>query len=1037
MKCRKFLKSHVSTLALFTIVGLLEAAVQANAAPVNACTQDASGNLTCSGAIVDNGAGSATSLPITLYDVAAKYQPSAGGNAYTPSTYSSAPAPLMVTIQAGALLTAAITTANAGTYLADNGLISANYSNTENPAVNNVQINNSGAVNLSNSQYNSRAAVFNADSQVNNFVVNNNGGGSVSVIQTGFTGFSTSNLSNVLSVSKKTAPVSVETANYSGAALAITTDFYSDDNTNEFTVNNSANSSVLATGNYASAYYGRADTTITNNGTISNTTWSANDTIAAGHWAIVAFAGTDYATAPNTNPDNNIVLPNSSGLVTILDTSALNLTNNNTIKGDIVALDITPLVYAAAVGNSTNPFPNPTQSILNLPVASSSAGPRDSNIQNNGSILGNLYLGSGTHVVDNAAGASWQGNVDVDQRPFQGVFLEPTPSTTIAGDYVSAGGADFNGTACSPKNSNTSDAGCATTSGHLLTVVGGQSLTLTNEGTFTGNIEILDQATSVNAVTLTGTGFTGSVIALNGTGSNSLVLDGVTNLTSVQNFSSLDLMQSNVTVAQGVSLVDGSTLATTVFGKGGTMTAPSMNAGSIVGTLTSAGTTTVTPTYDVVVRNGDSYLLATQATGTYVASPGTALVSSSVSNASGALILTANVRNASTVPGISGPGAQTINGLINANSSNPNVQALGIAVEGLGSNAAVVAAGHALSPIVDGAAVQTPINSAMLFQQQIDSRLDQFAFSQLPASGRSADLGVARPVPVYGALPVGSAWIEGIGGGITQSAVNGTNGYSATLVGFVGGYDRVLVPNVKVGGAFGYIDAQVGNNANVATHQRIDTYQGLGYAEYAPGPFYARGSIGYGTVDYASTRVISFPGFNDTATGRHNGNVLTARGEGGVPYAVYGSLVVPYAAFTYTHLSQSGYTEASGAGAGLTYQGVSNDSDRSEIGGKVIVPLFGAPVFSYLFPTGESFIGIEARAAYVHEFGNVGQTVVGAFTGGTFFAVTGPVPNRDMVDFGIGVKMASGPVQLDLSYNGVARSTYYEQVGLLRGRYVF
>ena len=224
-----------------------------------------------------------------------------------------------------------------------------------------------------------------------------------------------------------------------------------------------------------------------------------------------------------------------------------------------------------------------------MPIAASNAGPRDSNIENFGAITGNLYLGSGTHVIDNAAGATLQGSVYVDQRPFQVVFSVPTAGSD-PGTYLSAGGTDFNGDSCPTAGSNTSNAGCATTHKQLATVVGGQSLTLTNEGTLTGDIRIFDQPTSVNAITLTGAGFTGNIVAINGTGSNSLVLDGVTNLASVNNFSSIDLTTSRVTVAAnaatttpGVTLVPNATLATTLYGTGGTAAAPSTKLGSING----------------------------------------------------------------------------------------------------------------------------------------------------------------------------------------------------------------------------------------------------------------------------------------------------------------------------------------------------------------------------------------------------------------------------------------------------------------------
>jgi uncharacterized protein with beta-barrel porin domain len=1034
------LKNHVSILALYVVAGSGVASVPAFAA----CTADASHAVTCTGI---------NTAPFTIYDQAAAFQPTAGSNTYVPANpsfpaasnpdnpgYNPNPATAFLTIASGATFTSpTITAANRTTALADGGLIVANYSNTENPAVNNVTVTNAGTVTLTNGQFTNRASAIVADSQVNTFTVNNSG--VVTAAQTGLGAtFNSANLFNTASAATTTAPP-VYTARYLSptAAFAITSALYSDDNTNEFVLNNTG--VVTATGHFAAAYYGRADTTINNSGVLGNTDYATGDKIYAGHWAIATFAGADFATVAGSNPDTPLydvenIAVNAQGYrqgtLAVTDTSATTLTNNagGTIAGDILVLDTSPLITAAAAAKNQ---------ALPLATTGANSGPRDSNIQNNGTIDGNFYLGSGTHVIDNAAGATITGAINVDQRASVGSFATGVVGT-VAGTYLSAGPGTTSSTggACPTAGTNTTDPYCARTSNVLASFVGGQSLTLTNEGTLGGDITIIDQATSSNVISLTGTGFAGNVVAVNGTGSNSLVLDGVTNLTSVQNFSSLDLMQSQVTVANGVSLVDGSTLKTTIFGPGGTAAAPSSSTiGSITGTLTSAGTTTIVPTLAAPVLNGVTYQIASAATGTFVTTGGTALVSTTASDANGPLTLTTSVRDAFTVPGITRPGAQTIDGLTGYTGTNAQVQALDLIVESLGSDAAVAQAGRALSPIVNGADVQTPINSTMLFHQQIDSRLDQYVYGQIPVAGRSAALGVPRPVEIYGGIPRDGSWIEGIGGGVHQGTLAGVGGYTAQLVGAIGGYDRLVTPTLKLGVALGYIDATVNENSVAANHERIQTYQGLVYAEFAPGAYYLRASAGYGGVDYDSERQISFAGFSDIANATHDGNILTVRGEGGVPYVYANSLIVPYAAFTYFHLTQDAYTEQSGAGAGLGYGAATNDSERGEVGGKIIVPLTGTPVFSFLFPAASSLIALEARAAYVREFGTVGQVVTAAFGGGTFFTVAGPVPNRDMIDFGVGVKMASGPVQIDLSYNGLERSTYLEQVGLLRARYVF
>jgi len=579
------------------------------------------------------------------------------------------------------------------------------------------------------------------------------------------------------------------------------------------------------------------------------------------------------------------------------------------------------------------------------------------------------------------------------------------------------------------------------TPGNVYLGSGTQSLTLTNEGVFNGDIVINDQATSVNAITLTGTGFSGDVVAKNGLGSNTLTLLGVTNLASVQNFSALNLNTSNVTVANGVSLVKGSSLTTTVFGPGGTLAAPSTNLGAIQGTLTLAGATTVTPTFTTIVHNGDTFQLAAAVNGAGAASAtttptGSALVSTSVSSATGALLLTTAVANPRAIPGLSPAGGATLAGLLSYGGANAKLQTLGVAVEAIPTTAGVAAAGESLRPEVNGAAIQVPVAIAALFQTQVDTRLDSLLYAQLPSVGRSADLGVTRP-PVTAPLEANAVWASAIEGNIAQGTLGGVAGYTASLSGVVGGYDRLIAPGARIGGAFGYVETHAHDNTVSTDTMGLETYQGLVYAALEQPNFYARGSLAYGGLTYNTTRTIAFPGFADTALGRHGGDLFSGRVEGGVPLELGGSIVVPYGSFTYAKVSQNAYTETSANGAGLAYQAARNESDRLAIGGKGLIPIGVLPGLKTL-GDGASAIAIELRAAYAHEFGDVAQTVTAGFVGsGTSFVAAGPNPSRDMVDFGGGLNLATPHVLFSLTYNAVARATYREQVGLFKARYLF
>jgi len=814
---------------------------------------------------------------------------------------------------------------------------------------------------------------------------------------------------------------------------------YSDDNTNEFVINNAAAGKLLATGNYATVYYGRADTTITNAGTIANTSWTPSNTIGTGHWAIATWAGTDYVTAPNTNPDSNVILLNSDGSVTIQNTSATTITNNKggIIKGDILALDITPTVYAAGLASGAA-FP--------LSVSGGNAGPRDTNIQNFGEIDGNFYLGSGTHVIDNAQGALINGNFNVDQRASQASFATPNAGTA-PGTYLSQGGTDFNGNSCPAAGQNTTDAGCAGTHNVLATFAGGQSFTLTNEGTLNGDIIINDQSTSVNSITLTGTGFSGNIIAQNGSGSNSLVLSGVSNLASVNNFSFLDLTTSQVTVTPntttvtpGVSLADGASLGTTIFGAGGTHASPSNNLGSLTfiggganNTLSLQGATTIIPTFAGIARNGDVYQIASAVTGDtadITVQNSSALVTLTADTSSGALQLDAAVRNPAAIPGISRAGGATLNNLLSYTGSNTSLQALGGAVESLTSLNYVRNAAEHLRPDVSGGTIQVPIDIADTFQSQIGSRLDALFFGALTIQqGRSADYIPPRPRSIV--EPYDGVWVNAIGADTNQQTVNAISGYKADTGGFIAGYDRLFQNSFRLGGAFGYATSNIDNTLLLGNHESLQTYQGQIYGQLVLPRGYLNGSFGIGNLSYDTKRLINFPGFTDTATASYGGMIYSGRLDGGYPVETSFGIFVPVASITYVRVDQDAYTELSNAGAGLSIGRQTTNSIRSGVGLKTIFPFYVTAAIA---------ASLETHAIYQHEFGDTAQTISASFAGGNgSFIATGPTQAREMADAGaaLRVSLPRAGQSLALSYNAIVRDRYVEQVGMVRARIDF
>ncbi|GLH80533.1 hypothetical protein SSBR45G_54420 [Bradyrhizobium sp. SSBR45G] len=986
-------------------------------------------SVTCSGTIT---------TAITAYDAAAATAtPSNGGNSYTPANpafpstgYNPNPPTATITLDSTAVRNL---TTNTQTGLADRGMIAANFSNDEDPAVNNVTINNAGWLSLTTSQLSAgRLHVIVADSQVNKFTVNNTG--TLAVTQNFFGTFDPAKLS--------VSSGATASGRYNGTNLAIISALYSDDNTNSFVVNNRAGGTISATGNYAAAYYGRADTTIANSGTIANTSWTSASRFYDGHWAIAAFAGAEFDTIPGSNPDTPLYKFDSSGNVTVTETKALTLTNNTSgvIKGDILALDTNPLTTAAGLAAGST-FP--------LTGSGSNSGPRDSVISNAGLIQGNIYLGSGEHDVSNSGTIA--GSISVDQSASRGSFAKATPGT-IAGTYSSSGtGTDANGNACPTAGANTADPLCAASTNQAAIFFGARSFNLVNTGRLGGDIVINDQDGATNTILLKGTGFSGNVVAQNGLGANSLTLDGVASLASVVNFGTLDLMKSQVSVgAGGVQLVDGAVLRTTIFGAGGSAAAPSANIGNIMGTVTFAGAGTIAPTLQGIVRNGDVYRVATSVSATQLDVDFTsALVGFTADTATGSLLLNASVRSPATIAGISPSTLAALNGLFGYTGGNMQVQALGGAVQSLGTDREVRNAGDQLRPLMNGAQVQVPLSTAALFQDQIDNRLTTAAGPSANARVASAFAAETDPLAsmlmAYGATkarpalkapaiapePERTVWGSLIGTNASQRDVAGVAGYSGNTGGLVAGIDQRIDGAFRVGAAFGYATSSIDDRTAAGDAVGMQHYQGTVYGAYVQPSWYVNGSAGVALVDYTTTRRINFAGFTDTASGSHKGWLTLLRGEFGMPVKVDQAVLTPFAGVTYGRLDQQAYTEASAAGAALTVARQTTNSVRSNLGFRSTLPLLVTSTYGF---------GLETLAAWRHEFGNTAQNVTAAFAGGgATFVAAGPSPERNLAELGAALKLvAFGERQsISLGYNAVVGSKYLEQSAVLKVRAEF
>jgi outer membrane autotransporter protein len=1051
-------QNATTTLAALTILGgsLVGWSIRGQAA--GSCVTDANGNVTCGGGTI--------STPLTIYDAAAGYQPVNGSNSYTPTTYSTSPPTVTVTINPDAIY--GITT-NLTSALADRGVIVANYSNAEDPAVNNVTVNVNGLVSITTAQIStSRMHAIVSDSQVNNFTVNVGNTGLVAATQNFFANsFSAGNLGVTYSTSAGTY-----SASYGGKALNVVTALYTDDNTNEFALIN--NGQVTASGNYTAAYFGRAETTITNNGAIVQNSWNPGDAISAGHWAIANYAGATFATVANSNPDTPLyavadITTNGSGQaqgnLAVVATSMATITNNAgaLIQGDILLVDSSPQVIAAGLASGNTAA---------LPISGTNAGPLDSTVSNAGTINGNIYLGSGNHQLSNTG--TINGSISVNQTASEGVFATGVAGT-VAGTYQSAGPGttDSTGNACPAAGSNSSDPYCAKTTNVLASYYGARSFSLYDAGPITGNITINDVASSNNTITLDSGSAVAGTISANGLGANALILQGSGTLGNVVGFSTLTMTGANWLLPAGTSqqFLAGSDLQAGQVTLNGVLTSDVMvengaalaGTGQVVGTLTNAGTLapgnatglgTLTVNGAYVEQNGatlrisltpagqsglllvngpatlaSTLLLASAGAGTYL--PNTRYtVLTATGGVSGAFSgASASFLPALLAPTVSSDGTHeylTLRQLSFATGASPgNPTAVGLALDRAFANNPTVlvaldnqsATGLATALMhLSGegyAGLQlAQLQGAQAFGDQIIGQDGDLAATEAPPG---AQAGAARVMvaaidpdaPVLASTPRSWAlWAAGYGQLGQTDATAASSDVRTRVAGFVVGADRALQPGLRVGVAVGYgsSDVHVGNG----DHGNSNAVHVAAYGFYHAGRAYLDGAIGGGYAGGNLTRDPSASGIAGAASGNTGAGLFLSSIEAGLRLQPEpGLFVTPFAGLKVAYSSAEALSET-GAGPFPIHAGASSASSvRSVLGGRVQQTL----------PVGATKLTVDLKLGWAHEFADTTVSTTNDFLAapGAGFTVSTPALSRERMVAGAGFSM---PVAKNLSFFG-------------------
>ncbi len=802
---------------------------------------------------------------------------------------------------------------------------------------------------------------------------------------------------------------------------------------------------IKATGAYSAGIFTRSNSfELVNNGTITGQeTVGTNGTAAA----IVTWDGRLLKHIPDPEVAN-CVSPNvCTGREAGFGKSFIE--NNGNINGNVIITGLNGLQVMGRIGAGADPISlnGANGAVPNTNVAGGIVDRRDSEIENNGTILGNIYYGNGAHTLINTETGTIKGDIVVDMRRVTNYLdannygdtaarqINGNPySVYVAGRSAAFGeaeGDDDDDDAGGAPEVYTSDPGLtyaqalANAVAKLVEENPDRHFTFENAGVYEGNLSVLTVNHLYTNATLLATAVPTVTITPQ-------TVDLKPHITGSGIGSSKDAASDQSGYINGrLAIGDGAMAGWNVTGLAPDGSSSTISADGAGGSTK----TTVTPIIDHVVHSGEWFLVAKELYGSKL--PGvegnTVLVSWEIDkNSSNALVVGSTVADASIVDGLSKPGVATINALMSTDGSDPDLNSLAVAVQNITEEDDVRTAGEQLKPETNFATQQAAITLNQTLGQHIDTRLASVgatgssgSFAQPSGLGMTqkdpnrSNLGGATPTIDQGPSGGSALWGRAFGASLDQQERESVDGYNARLYGILAGYDNWAAPGVRVGVAVGYANTTIdGDGFTKQNSTEIDSYLAELYGTYKGAGWYATGRTGYTWHDYDTRRVLTVP-VADVAKGGHDGNQYNAAIELGAPMRVGGgSMLTPVASLTYSHLEQDGYTETSGAGMALAVGSQSNDSLVSGLGVKALMPIAHDTV-------------LEARALWLHEFSDTAQVVTASFAaGGGGFTAAGPGVGRNSAALGLGLLATIGEEStFQLNYDANVREDFVAHIG--------
>ncbi|WP_374539631.1 autotransporter outer membrane beta-barrel domain-containing protein [Micromonospora aurantiaca (nom. illeg.)] len=251
-------------------------------------------------------------------------------------------------------------------------------------------------------------------------------------------------------------------------------------------------------------------------------------------------------------------------------------------------------------------------------------------------------------------------------------------------------------------------------------------------------------------------------------------------------------------------------------------------------------------------------------------------------------------------------------------------------------------------------------------------------------------------------------WAHGYGGWGNSFGNGNAASVSSSLGGFLIGADVALQPNVWAGVFGGYSRSSFDVDAR-ASSGNSDNYDVGVYAGGQFGAWALRGGFAYGWHDISTSRMVSFPGFSQTASAGYSTGTAQLFGEVGYDVALGGYAFEPFAGLAYVNVAGASFSEGLSSAA-LAVETAAMDTLYSTLGVRAAtsVQLFGRA----LTPS--------VTLGWQHAFGDTTPAAAMRFLGGaTPFEVSGVPIAQDalLVNAGLAYGL-SDAATLAVTYSG-------------------